>query len=374
MDPGEPTSEPVRGAGVRWTIAPATRLATDAWDRIVLAGRHPPFLRSDVVTAALAEFGTGREVVGTCERAGAVIAMGIFTRPRTATWESFQPSQIPLGAFVHDGSLQVEPALSGLIRALPGLTAIVAITQQDPARLTRPADSALLRTVDYIDTARVQVAGTFDAYWAARGKNLRTNVKRQHAKLAADGVAVRFDTVSSADAVAGAIAEYGRLESAGWKAGGGTAISAENAQGRFYRRVFESCCDRGTGRIFRCLFDGAPAAIDLCIEDAGVLVVLKTTYDERWKHVSPASLLRHAYFRTSFEGGAVRTIEFYGRVMEWHRRWTDDVRTLYHVNVYRNALVRKAHERLAGSRSPRGPARVAPSPRESTPREPIARE
>ena len=350
MDPGDPIPDAARQPGLRWRIAPVESLAADAWDRIALGRGYPAFMRSHVIVAALAEFGTGREVVATCERDGATVAMGVFIRTRTATWETFQPSQIPLGAFVHDGSLSIEPALWSLIRALPGLAVIVALTQEDPSIDVRPADSAILRSVDYIDTARVNVAGTFDEYWAARGKNLRTNVKRQHAKLAAEGITVHVETIVGVQSVANAIVEYGRLESAGWKAGGGTAVSADNAQGRFYRRVFEACCERGAGRIFRCLFDGVPVATDLCIEEGGVLVVLKTTYDERWKSVSPASLLRHAYFRTVFESGSVRTIEFYGRVMEWHRRWTDDVRTLYHVNVYRSALLRKVHERLAGRR------------------------
>lgn len=42
--------------------------------------------------------------------------------------------------------------------------------------------------------------------------------------------------------VAAALADYGALESAGWKAGTGTAIHPDNAQGRFYRRMLEAFC------------------------------------------------------------------------------------------------------------------------------------
>jgi hypothetical protein len=31
-------------------------------------------------------------------------------------------------------------------------------------------------------------------------------------------------------------------------------------------------------------------------------------------------------------------VEFYGPLMEWHTRWTDRARDIYHVNFYRNAL------------------------------------
>ncbi len=63
--------------------------------------------------------------------------------------------------------------------------------------------------------------------------------------------------------------------------------------------------------------------------------MLKTTYDESYKALSPSSLLREDAFRRIFAEGRVKRIEFYGRVMEWHTRWTDRKRVLYHANYYR---------------------------------------
>ena len=311
---------------------------------IVSAGGYPPFLRSDFLAPALREFGTGREILVVRGDGAEASAMGLFVRKTAGVWETFQPSQLPLGAFVQRAGRPIDETIGALVPALPGFGVVAAITQQDPAIVARPPDSPRLRTMDYIETAHVPVAGTFDDYWAARGKNLRTNVKRQRAKLADEGVAVHLDVVETPGAVAAAIAEYGRLETAGWKAGIGTAVAADNAQGRFYTSVFESFCARGAGRIYRYLFDDKVVAMDLCIEDAGVLVILKTAYDETYKNVSPASLMRHEYFRQIFDGGSIRRVEFYGKVMEWHRRWTDDVRTLYHINRYRSPWLRTTHE------------------------------
>jgi CelD/BcsL family acetyltransferase involved in cellulose biosynthesis len=331
-----------------WELFPVSDFGRSAatWDALVASGRYPPFLRSDFAKAALRAFGTGRELLAVYGDASAPTAMAILSSKFPGVWETFQPSQLPLGAFVHDGSMPLEDVLATLLPALPGVAAVVAITQQDPDIVPRPADNARLRTLDYIDTARVVVGGTFDAYWAARGKNLRTNVKRQRAKLDADRVVVELDVVDTPGRVGSAIADYGRLESAGWKATGGTAVATGSTQGRFYARVFESFCAAGKGRIYRFLVDGKVAAMDLCIEDAGVVVVLKTAYDETLKAVSPATLMRHEYFRQLFDAGTVNRIEFYGKVMEWHRRWTDEIRTLYHVNGYRAGWVRKAHELL----------------------------
>ena len=332
----------------RWKTYPVAefiRRASD-WDAIVSAGGYPPFLHSDFLAPALREFGTGREILVVRDDGAEPSAMALFGRKTTGVWETFQPSQLPLGAFVQRGGRPIDETMAGLVSAFPGFGVVTAITQQDPAIVTCPLDTPDLQTMEYIETAQVPVAGTFDDYWAARGKNLRTNVKRQRAKLADEGVAVHLDVVETPEAVAAAIGEYGRLETAGWKAGIGTAVATENAQGRFYASVFESFCAKGAGRIYRYRFDDKVVAMDLCIEHAGVLVILKTAYDETYKSVSPASLMRHDYFREIFDGGSIERIEFYGKVMEWHRRWTDDVRMLYHVNHYRFPWLRTIHDRV----------------------------
>jgi CelD/BcsL family acetyltransferase involved in cellulose biosynthesis len=351
-------SSPTNGRWKAFPLAEFARRASD-WDVIVSAGGYPPFLHSDFLAPALREFGTGREMLVVRDDEVGPSAMGLFVRKTAGVWETFQPSQLPLGAFVQRAGRQIDETIEALVSALPGFAVVAAITQQDPAIVARPPDSPRLRTMDYIETARVNVSGTFDDYWAARGKNLRTNVKRQRAKLADEGVAVHLGMVETRSAVPAAIVEYGRLETAGWKSGIGTAVATDNAQGRFYTSMFESFCARGAGRIYRYLFDDKVVAMDLCIEDAGVVVILKTAYDETYKNVSPASLMRHEYFRQIFDGGSIRRVEFYGKVMEWHRRWTDDVRILYHVNRYRSPWLRTTHEFL--KRRPAKPDEAPPA-------------
>lgn len=64
-------------------------------------------------------------------------------------------------------------------------------------------------------------------------------------------------------------------------------------------------------------------------------MILKTAYDESIRSYSPASLMREEVFRQLWDAGRIRRIEFYGRLMDWHTRWTEQSRTLYHVNWYR---------------------------------------
>ena len=130
-------------------------------------------------------------------------AMGMLRRLRPGMWETFQPSQLPLGAFLLRKGTPVDGILDGLLRALPGLAVAVGLTQQDPAIVARPPDSLLVETLDYIETATLTLGGTFDDYWSARGKNLRHNVKRQRAKLLEQSVPLKLDVIDTPERVAG---------------------------------------------------------------------------------------------------------------------------------------------------------------------------
>jgi CelD/BcsL family acetyltransferase involved in cellulose biosynthesis len=189
----------------------------------------------------------------------------------------------------------------------------------------------------------VEVAGSFESYWEARGKNLRQNMAKQRRKLEADGAAPVLEALRRPEQVAEGVRDYGALESASWKAEGGTAIHPDNAQGRFYRAMLEAFCARGLGCIYRYRFGEKVVAVDLCVESAEVQVILKTTYDSSNRALSPAFLMRQEAFRGVWEAGRIRRIEFFGKVMEWHTRWTDKARTLYHVNCYRWPFLPAVH-------------------------------
>ena len=83
--------------------------------------------------------------------------------------------------------------------------------------------------------------------------------------------------------------------------------------------------------------------------------MLQTTYDESIRDSSPASLMRYEYFRNIFDEARVGRIEFYGKVMDWHTKWSDEIRVLYHANFYRSAVALSLHHVLR-RRSAQSPA------------------
>lgn len=345
---------------MNWTFIPVQRFPEHSaqWDALLACGIQLPFLESHFLQPLLAEFGKGDELIAFAEQNGQVKAAAILTRTRLGTWQTFQPSQLPLGAWIRHPRATVDDLAASLVSALPGVNLSVSLTQLDPMLNPRPLDDAGVKCMDYIETAWVDIDQPFKNYWESRGKNLKSNTRKQHSKLQSDGTTATLDCLREPGQVAAAIAAYGELESAGWKGRDGTAVHLDNAQGRFYRTMLESFCALGRGRIYRYSFNDRVVAMDLCIEAHDKIVILKTAYDESYKSISPSTLMRHEEFCQLFSEPHLKRIEFYGKVMEWHTRWTDNKRTLYHATKYRWQAIQKLHELYAGLRDRRAKSAI----------------
>jgi CelD/BcsL family acetyltransferase involved in cellulose biosynthesis len=352
---------------MKWKVHPASEFAVhqEAWRALNQAASRSPLLDPAFIEPLLREFGTGGEFLATCMDNGSLQAATLVAPDQAGTWHTFLPAQAPIGAWVQRPGSSTQELMSSLVYALPRGALRLCVSQQDPELLPPPAGARRVETVDSIRIARVTVAGSFPEYWEKRGKNLRANMKRQRSWLQKQGITTTLEIATDPAEVCRAIDDYARLECAGWKNQTGSAIHPENAQGRFYRAVLERFCGLGRGRIYRYRFDDTIVAMELCIEGDDSLIVLKCTYDESLDKVSPAQLMREEAFKRLFDEARVRRVEFYGELMDWHTRWTGEVRTMYQAACYRWSILSRLRPVL--SRMKRAAlralnARIAPSP------------
>lgn len=341
------------GSNTQWTLKNIESFADleADWNRINASLSGPPFLDSAFIRASLAEFRSGNEKIAVYGSGERVRAIAIVDRVGFGKWETYQPSQLPIGAIVAEKDLRYADILPSLLKTLPGLNLLLAATQQDPYLHDRPEESPTVRTVDYIETGWVEVEGAFDAYWSSRSKSFRQNTRTQRSKLTAQNLEATLEVLTKPEDVRSAIADYAQLESAGWKGAQGTAIRIESDQGRFYQTMLEEFCQRGAARIYRYKFGDRVVAVDLCIESSTMQVLLKTTYDESVSALSPSSLMRHDQYKLIFDEAKIKRLEYYGRVYDWTTRWTSLKRRQYHVNVYRWAFLPKVAALVSKFRS-----------------------
>jgi len=321
------------------------------WDSLNRASHDHVLLDSRFVGPSLRWLGAEDVLLG-ADHDSSCSAMALVKKTGPGVWETFQPSQAPLGLLLVDRSLEPRDALLRLLSSLPGMALQLGVLQQDPSYSTFAGLStdSQVELLEYIQTPRLPLQGTYEEYWSSRSGNLRHNISRQLKRLAEKGRNLELAVRTTPAEMAAAMREYGRLEGSGWKGREGTAVTEDNAQGRFYRDVLEAFATTGQARVYELLLDGNVVASDICLAHGSMLVVLKTSYDESIPQTSPALLMRQKIISQLYEEKQIQVVEFYGRVLDWHLKWTDQVRTMFHINCFRNRIMaelRGAVKRLA---------------------------
>lgn len=327
---------------LRWTLErfdPDSADAAAIWSELALATGGSPVCMPQFVFSCARTMSSVALRFAYCRRGEQLVAAAILRRHGGPYPEVFVESQMPLGAWLQLPSEDFVSLVHSLLSACgPGMR--LGASQIDPRFVPRPDEGELVHTLDYIQTAWVDFDGTYETYWASRGKNLRTNMRKQRDKLAAQGTVLRMEILTAPEDMARGVMDYAALESRGWKAELGTAVSETHPQTVFYREMMTVFAHRGEARIYRYLFDDRLVATEFCLVGGDEMVILKTTHDETVHPFSPASLLRQEMFEALYAEGRVRRLEFYGPLKDWHTRWTAQVRTIFHANIYRFAGVR----------------------------------
>jgi CelD/BcsL family acetyltransferase involved in cellulose biosynthesis len=331
---------------LHWQRLPAKRLfdtaaLSEAWDRLNAARGALPFLDTDVLQLAFAAFRPKGVELLVGDVAGQTQCMLLVQRVGFGRWQLYQPSQIPLGPLVAASNLPLDDIARSALKALPFTTLVLSFTQLDPRHWPPPAEPACV-VKRYISTGWIDCAQPFDSYWAARSANLRASVGKAQRRLEAEGRTLRLRVLTEPADMAAAVERYGLLEASGWKGRKGTAVAAGTPQGNFYRDWLQEAAAHGEARVYELLLSepGTAAtertiAADLCVVRGDALILLKIAYDEAFEHYSPSTLLRREFMQDLLGSGRVRRVEFFGRLMDWHRRWTGEQRSLYHLTTFR---------------------------------------
>jgi CelD/BcsL family acetyltransferase involved in cellulose biosynthesis len=332
---------------MRWQTRPIEELDSlrGQWQALNEVCGNSPLLDFDFVQPLLTHFPQAEGRLALLGSPDCPDAMAVVVPEGRWGWQTLQIPNSPLGLWLSRPEIEPEAAGMALLNVLPGLPLLFAITQQDPELLSRPAPALCLGTIDYITTARLTMNRPFEEYWQSRSKNLRGNIRRQLNKLEREGIEQRMEILTDPADMERAVLDHARMEETGWKGRAGSAVYAGDRQSRFYMDLLQRFCPRGEAAAVRTLFNGQPVASHLVMMRGGVWMTLKIAYDEeRGRTTSPSLLLRYELLRHLFAKGA-RAFEFLGALRPWHLQWADDLRDMFHVNVYRWPLLTTLHGR-----------------------------
>jgi CelD/BcsL family acetyltransferase involved in cellulose biosynthesis len=177
----------------------------------------------------------------------------------------------------------------------------------------------------------LELSGTWASYLEGRSSNFRGDLKRKQQRAEQAGMEVRMITEPSG--VPETLRAFYEIETRSWKEVTGTSITAQPHARRFYDVFLPTAARRGWFLGFVLYLGGRPVAFDMGVLYAQKYYMLKTSYDQEWRDVSPGFVLRACVIEELFRRG-VREHDFLGDPEPWKLRWTDAVRRHWNLYLY----------------------------------------
>lgn len=333
------------------------------WDRLngELFGNHP-FFDSRFVGPLLNHFAVGNEKLCVHRRDGRISGALILQPQGRGRWTSFRPSQAQITAVLLDDVIH----LRELIRTLPGFAWTIELFAVDPRYAPRlPAASQNVLESAQAYTIGISGGLAFEDYWGKRSKNLRANLRRYVNRLNQEFGDFRLDRYTLPEGMDAAVHRFATLESAGWKGKAGTAIAPGNDQEAFYAEIMRAFAAAGKATVYELVVGDRLAASRLMVENDGMSIILKTTYDEELSRIAPGRVQLNRVIEDRLIQKPGQTVEFYTNATRDQREWATFGCTILNLQVFRSPVYSGAFVVLKGLRNSLGAPSTADDSAES---------
>lgn len=222
-------------------------------------------------------------------------------------------------------------ALLGALLKLPCKWDLIRITRflDDHPLLTHFINSLTTLGIHYRIRAEqpsffLTLDSSFDNYLSKRSGKFRNYLKRMQKKLSASGQ-LRFVKMNNSRNYADFYKDLLSVEQRSWKHDHGTAISAVARQTGFYNDFCREALNYKRLHVLFLYLDDTPIAYDMGYIHRDQYYYLKTSFDDRFKPSSPASVLRAKLIEELITDG-IKYFDFPGEPYSWERQWTNEIR------------------------------------------------
>jgi CelD/BcsL family acetyltransferase involved in cellulose biosynthesis len=277
----------------------------DAWDD--LAARAPdPFCRSQWLAPWYRAFGNEglRPAVLQVRRGGELVAgLPMLATPHRLVGMTNVHTPVFSPLFADRAALDALAA--AVARSGVGRFSIGPLDRAGSAAsafmgAARRSERMALQESTYVSPI-VDTKGSFDAYRARMHGGWRTLERRCRKATREHDVVVR--AIEAPENGVGFLEAGLHVEASGWKRGAGTAILSQPQTARFYREMAAGFARRHALALSGMWLDDRLVAFDLALLHGGRYWMLKTGYDEAFRHLTPGLLLRRAVVERCFATG-----------------------------------------------------------------------
>jgi Acetyltransferase (GNAT) domain len=322
-----------------WEVVPITQRsrALSRWRALHARLAGCILISAEAIDTALAHFGVGDERIAFGARGGVDCTAILLRAPLRGVVNIFLPSQLPLAPILNPRD---HPLNAGDLRALIAAMSLSGVVLRVSCLDSLwGSDFEKVRGIEktvLLNTPSIELPSTLEVYMSERANKFRSDLRRRRKKAESEKGPIRFTELTQPGEIAASVAQYGTLESRGWKGAAGTAVTAEGAQFRFYEDWLAQRTALGEARVFTLHIGDTIAAMRLAIQQGDCLYMLKVTYEESLRAYSPGALMLESLIEWCYsEKANVRRIEFYGKTAEAHQPWLTSIRPICTASIYR---------------------------------------
>ena len=171
-----------------------------AWDELNKRNNNQAILCASFVSALLDAFGSSEECLVLAWHENNLVFASIFEKKSRYRWQTFQPSQAPLGCIICSEDMLNEQTLKQVAKLLPSKPLLLDLTQIDSAQFPKDSTSFLF-TSPYISTGSIELPSDFTAYFASLSKNARQNFNKARNRLAKLDITTKLEIVTDKDEI-----------------------------------------------------------------------------------------------------------------------------------------------------------------------------
>lgn len=187
-------------------------------------------------------------------------------------------------------------------------------------------------------TPIVTIEQDWGTFFSKRSRNLRKGINHRLNRLRRRGeidierltVATREDPV---------LAEIVQVSHNSWKAQVGTDLGGNKAGLAFILALVDAFGASGCIQVWLLRIDGTPVAYEFHVVYGGVVYPLRADFDERFRDLSPGSVLLYSAMKRLFEEGGVTQYYSCADDYQYLRSWTDERRHHFDVEVFGDGAV-----------------------------------
>lgn len=180
-------------------------------------------------------------------------------------------------------------------------------------------------SADSLSSPYIQMTGDWHTYYAGRSSKFR-KVMRNKLNRVKRGGNIAIERVSDAETIKNALDEIFSVSARSWKAREGRSIPDDPRVETFYRKLTDAMAQKGIVELWLMRHDGEAIAFEYHLRYGGIAYPIRADFDERFRELSPGSVLEYHIIKSLFDDPEVRGYNSCGDTYEYLMKWATEMR------------------------------------------------